>query len=123
MNKKGFLLFEVIVTVVVLTAGLVLVTRAFIAAGKSVRVSGMMYDAASILGKRMFEFDMADEARESQSDGVDEAGSARFAWSQTVTAITGTGLALVRSEVTGAAGATERSWSVETYKRLKKDET
>ena len=118
MNKKGFLLLEVIVSIVILSAGLLLVTRAFIAAGKSTRASGVLYKTALLLEGRMFGYDMSDEVKQGRSDGNLEAGGQHYAWSETVDAVAGTPLASLKVDITGGRGGYERTYSLVTYKRL-----
>jgi hypothetical protein len=122
MNKKGFLLFEVIVSIVILSAGLVLVARAFIAAGKSSRASGIIYKTALILEARMFGYDMADEIAESASDGIVEGDGMSYAWSEAAQEVPGTRLANLKIDATAGRSGYERTYSLVTYKRLQKDD-
>jgi len=123
MNKKGFLLFEVIVSIVILSAGLLFVTRAFIAAGKSTRASKIIYKSVLILESRMFGYDLCDDIKEDRSNGSIEDAGLNYTWSEAAEAITGTDLANLKVDITGGRGGYERTYSLVTYKRLQKDDS
>lgn len=69
-GNRGFLLLEVVVSIVVLTAGLMFVTRAFGASKKTVQRSQDLLAASFLLEERMFEFEEQGEIEEGTLSGV-----------------------------------------------------
>lgn len=56
-NKKGFLLLEVIVSIVVITTGLVFVTRVYSTAKYAIQRSSALFESSLLLESKMFEFE------------------------------------------------------------------
>ncbi len=68
--SRGFLLLEVVVSMVVLTAGLMFVTQAFSASQKTVQRSQALLAASFLLEERMFEFEEQGEIEERTLSGM-----------------------------------------------------
>lgn len=56
-NKKGFLLLEVIVSIVIITTGLVYIMRAFSTAKFAISRSLVIFESGLLLESKMFEFE------------------------------------------------------------------
>lgn len=67
-DKKGFLLLEVIVSIAIITGGLVFVTRVYTTAKYAIQRSSVMFSSSLLLESKMFEFE---EKREIESDFKD----------------------------------------------------
>ena len=67
--NKGFLLFEVLVTVIILSVGLVLIIEAFLGSLRAASVSSNMFKAELLLEDRLFEHEVAGEIPPGRGDG------------------------------------------------------
>ena len=56
-NKKGFLLLEVMVSIVIITSGLLFVTRVYSTARDVIKRSFVLFKSSLLLEDKMFEFE------------------------------------------------------------------
>lgn len=69
MNNKGFLLLEVMVSVVIVTGGLLYVTRVYSTANEIVKRSRAMFEYGLLMEETMFGYEEKGEIRESTIEG------------------------------------------------------
>lgn len=69
VNKKGFLLFEVMMAIVIITAGLLFITRSYSASKDSIRRSGEVFRTALLLEEGIWEFEERGEIEAESSSG------------------------------------------------------
>lgn len=141
MKRKGFLLIELLVTVAILSFGLVFILAGFNSSLNALGASQNIIRASQILEERMLEFQMqaAEEegiiagASEGERDGfrwmilvvpmeetaipVDES-----LWDEDIAPVLETVLSRVEFSLYWSEGIKERELSVVTYLRSKKEE-
>ena len=87
-DEKGFLLLEVIVSVVVIASGLLFVARSYGTSRKTIEASSEVLTESLLLQKKMFECEVAGRIDEGEKGGVfDDNG--RFSWNIKAKAIPG----------------------------------
>jgi hypothetical protein len=69
VNKKGFLLFEVIMSIVIITAGLLFITRSYSSSKMSVDRSGEIFRTSLLLESKMWEYEAAEEISDQRESG------------------------------------------------------
>jgi len=80
-NKKGFLLLEVIVSIVIITSGLLFVTRAYSTARYALQRSSVLFESGLLLESGMFEFEEKGCIKSDLKDGKDFPGDSSYSWS------------------------------------------
>lgn len=68
-NKKGFLLFEVMMSIVIITAGLLFITRSYSSSKDSIRRSIDVFRTTFLLEEKMWELEESGEAAAEKSSG------------------------------------------------------
>ena len=79
MNKKAFLLFEVLVSVAFIATALIVITRSYSASKNSIRKSSELVETSILLENKMFEFEEAGQTEELDAGGDFGEGSL-YAW-------------------------------------------
>lgn len=69
MSKKGFLLFEVMMSIVIVTTGLLFIMHSFSASKNSIDKSTEMFKASILLTSKMWEYEAAGEIAEERDSG------------------------------------------------------
>jgi len=59
-DKKGFLLVEVLITVVVLSVGLVMITRSFMVSLRALEIIGQYQEARSLIEEKLLDLEVKD---------------------------------------------------------------
>ncbi len=116
-NKKGFLLLEVLISVAILSFGLVLIINSF---SKSLRVSELSenyFKANLLLSKKLFEIENNPEGflEERQSNGNFEDLGGRFSWQLEVEKIEEEKLSEVKLKVFWLQNKKEEALTIATY--------
>lgn len=79
--KKGFLLLEVIVSIAIITGGLVFVTRVYSTAKYAIQRSFILFKSALLLESRMFEFEEKGKIESDFKDGGTFKDDKDYSWS------------------------------------------
>ena len=69
MNKKGFLLFEVMVSIVIVTTGLLFIMHSYSTSKKSIEKSKEVFKISLLLESKMWEYEAAGEIAEERDSG------------------------------------------------------
>ncbi|MCX5667985.1 MAG: prepilin-type N-terminal cleavage/methylation domain-containing protein [Candidatus Omnitrophica bacterium] len=80
-NKKGFLLLEVIVSIVIITSGLLFVMRVYSTARYAIQRSSVLFESGLLLESKMFEFEEKGEIEKDLKDGKQFSRESGYSWS------------------------------------------
>lgn len=80
-NKKGFLLLEVIVSIVIITSGLVFVMRVYSTARYAIQRSSTLFESGLLLESEMFEFEEKGKIESDFKHGKQFPGDSPYSWS------------------------------------------
>lgn len=80
-NKKGFLLLEVIVSIAVITGGLIFVTRVYSTAKYAIQRSFVLFRSSLLLESKMFEFEDKGMIESDFKDGKAFSDDRDYSWS------------------------------------------
>ena len=69
MDKKGFLLFEVMMSIVIVTTGLLFIMHSFSASKRSIDKSTEMFKISLLLTSKMWDYEAAGEIEEGGDSG------------------------------------------------------
>jgi len=69
MKNKGFLLFEVIISIVIITAGVLFVMRAYSAAKNSLKRSTELFGVSLLLEEKMWAYEESGQIEEGKEEG------------------------------------------------------
>ena len=86
MNKKGFLLFEVMMSIVIVTAGLLFIMHAYSASKRAIDRSSEAFKISLLLASKMWEYEAADEIEEERDSGDFEEEEG-YSWETDVEAV------------------------------------
>ncbi len=116
-NKKGFLLLEVLVSVALLSFGLVLIMNTFTRSLRSFELSDNYFRANLLLSKKLFEIENYPEEflEEGQSDGSFEDFGGKFSWWLEVKKIEEEKLNEVKLKVLWLQNRKEEALTIATY--------
>jgi len=79
-NKKGFLLLEVIVSIVIITSGLLFVMRAYSTARYAIQRSSVLFESGLLLESKMFEFEEKGQIERDLKDGKQFSRESGYSW-------------------------------------------
>ena len=79
-NKKGFLLLEVIVSIVIITSGLLFVMRVYSTARYAIQRSSVLSESGLLLESKMFEFEEKGEIEKDRKDGKQFSRESGYSW-------------------------------------------
>ena len=79
-NKKGFLLLEVIVSIVIITSGLLFVMRVYSTARYAIQRSLVLFESGLLLESGMFEFEEKGEIESDLKDGKQFLRGSGYSW-------------------------------------------
>lgn len=113
-NKKGFLLFEVLLSLVILAGGLLLVMQSFLASKRVLERAGELWTATLFLEKKMWDFEVREDLGEGLQSGV-FGGGGKFAWDFKSARPGASRLKQVTLAVFRKDGRTKTRYSVSTY--------
>lgn len=120
-NKKAFLLFEVVLTIAVLSLGLVFVVRSISQSMKVARATFNYNRAINLAYERMFELEL-----ESQTDGVEpvskegvDSKNRLFNWRCSIKQLDDINLGLVLMDISWKEAKREGGFPVSTYVKIK----
>ena len=80
-KKKGFLLLEVIVSIAIITSGLVFVTRVYSTAKYAIQRSFVLFKSSLLLESKMFEFEEKGKIESDFTDGKTFSDDRDYSWS------------------------------------------
>ncbi|MFH1380574.1 MAG: hypothetical protein ABIH57_00180 [Candidatus Omnitrophota bacterium] len=125
MNKKGFLLFEVMISIVIVAAGLLFIMHSFSSAKNSIRRSGDIFKTALLLEDKFWQFEESGEIQEGVYEG-DFTGDEDYSWKIDARAldeseqnVSYAGLELVTLEVFQKKSPDKTKYLIETYLKSK----
>ena len=123
-DKKGFLLFEVIISIVIITSGLLLVMRGYSSSKQSLQKSTALLKTTILLENGMWQSEEAGEIVEGVSMG--EFNDRRFSWELEAAPVDmgeeyngETEINVVTLEVVDKKNASFTGYSVKTYLKNK----
>jgi type II secretory pathway component PulJ len=79
-DKKGFLLLEVIVSIVLITSGLLFVIRVYSTARYAIQRSSVLFESTLLLESGMFEFEEKGEIERGLKDGKQFSRESQYSW-------------------------------------------
>jgi len=79
VNKKGFLLLEVMISIVIITAGVLFITRSYSLSKESIERSTGLLMTSLLLENRIWEFEEKGEIEEGRQSG-DFAENSKYSW-------------------------------------------
>ena len=80
-NKKGFLLLEVIVSIVIITSGLLFVMRVYSTSRYAIQRSLVLFESSLLLESEMFEFEEKGKIESDYKDGRQFPHDSPYSWS------------------------------------------
>jgi len=80
-DKKGFLLLEVIVSIVIITSGLLFVMRVYSTARYAIQRSLILFESGLLLESGMFEFEEKGKIESDLKDGKQFPQESPYSWS------------------------------------------
>lgn len=80
INKKGFLLLEVMVSVAIIAGGLIFVTRVYSTAKNVLQRSSILFQSGLLLESQMFEFEEKGKIEEDFKEGKDFTDEKDYSW-------------------------------------------
>lgn len=86
-NKRGFLLLEVVVSIAIITGGLVFVTRVYSTAKYAIQRSFVLFRSSLLLESKMFEFEEKGAIESDFKDGKVFSDDKDYSWSVSSTAV------------------------------------
>ena len=82
MSKaKGFMLLEVVVSIVILTSGLVFVTRVYSTAKSAIQRSQVLFESSLLLESALFEYEEKGKIESDFKDGKQFSDNKDYSWS------------------------------------------
>lgn len=116
--KKGFLLLEVIISIVIITAGILFIVRSYSSSKNAIEKSRELFEASLLLEKKMWEFEEKGEIEEGEKTGdfEDEEG---YSWNMKASRPENSDLNLAVLSVFQTENPLDTSYSVSTYLRNK----
>ena len=117
-KNKGFLLFEVVISIVIITTGILFVMRGYLASKDSLQKSQELLKAALFLESGMWEFEEAGQIEEKE-DGGDFSYDKNFAWKVNAEILEETEISLVTFEVFSKKDPENTIESIQTYLKNK----
>ena len=123
INKKAFFLFEVALTIAVLSLGLVFVIRSISTSMKAARTTSLYNEAINLAYEKMFALEL-----ESQIKGLDIASSEgvfsenqNFNWKYSIEQVDDSNLGRLVLNISWKEGRREGGLDVATYVRIKEE--
>lgn len=113
-NNKGFLLLEVMVSVAILSTGLVLILNSFIRSIRAIDLSEDYFRAGLLFEEKIYEV-YNSEIEEGSSNGVFPNFDNRFSWYLDIVKLQEDSLRELNLEISWNQGNKQQSMSVATY--------
>ena len=120
-NRRGFLLLEVIVSIIVVTVGLLFVVRAYSTSKQAIDRSGRMFMQGLLLENRMFYTEEPGEIEQGRTQG-DFESLKEYQWSASAEPVDDSDLEKVTLNVTHTRAGRISTESLVTLVRNKKAE-
>lgn len=79
-DKRGFLLLEVIVSIVIITSGLLFVMRVYSTARYAIQRSSVLFESGLLLESKMFEFEEKGKIEKDFKDGKQFSRESGYSW-------------------------------------------
>lgn len=119
-DKRGFLLFEVIVSIVIITAGLLYVMRAYSSSKEAVERSRVLFESSLLLEREIFGFEEKGEIEEGSSQGT-FTDFQNYSWAINATPLSrgDSNLNAVTLDVSKKEGSSITRYSLATYLKNK----
>ena len=115
-GSKGFLLFEVLISIVIISAGLLTISRSYSSSRDAIERSTDLVKTVILLENAMFEFEEKGEIGEFTVSG-DFKGAMGYAWRMNAEGIENSGNSLVRLDVFRKEKPETTKYSIVTYLR------
>ena len=120
MKDKGFLLFEVLITIVIITAGLLFIIQAYRASKDGLRRSTQILRTSFLLEQKMWEFEEQGEIEEGTETG-DFGSAGRYVWNIDAARIEDTNFNTVILSVYQEDDPEKTKYSIQTFLKNKVD--
>ncbi len=119
-NDKGFLLFEVMISIVIIATGLLYVARSYSSSKDSLQRSTGIVKTSLLLEKKMFEFEEKGEIEEGEKSGDFEEDE-EYSWEITAEFKEDLNLNLVTLEVFQKKDRDKTGYAISTYLKSKEE--
>lgn len=116
-GNKGFLLFEVLISVIILSVGLILIIEALLTSLRAVKTSSNAFKAELMLEEKLFEYELAGEISAGTGEGKFEGTIREYRWEETSKKVNEMQLNDLKFAVLWKEGNSTRQFSIETYLR------
>ena len=116
MNSNGFLLFEVVISIVIITTALLLIMNSYSSARNSIKRSTQVIKTSLLLENKMWEFEKTDEIEEGSESGDFEEDK-DYSWAINASQLEDTDFNIVRLEVFRKRDPEITRYSISTYLR------
>ncbi|MCK4462843.1 MAG: hypothetical protein KAU58_00860 [Candidatus Omnitrophica bacterium] len=80
MNRKGFLLFEVMISIVIITAGLLFIMHSYSTSKNSIQRSTEVFKTSLLLENKMFEYEVQEGIEEDSEDDGEFEEDEEYGW-------------------------------------------
>lgn len=114
LNKRGFLLFEILVSLAIVSGVLLLVMRSFVASQRVLQKGTELFTVSLLLQNRMQELEIQGGAGEGIQTGVFEAHE-KFKWTLKSAPLENSALKTVTLEVLRKNGKADTRYVLSTY--------
>ena len=118
IDRRGFLLLEVVVSLVIITAGLLFVARSYSSSKEAFQRSGEIFETSLLIEKSFWEYEERGEIVEGETSG-DFKDKDGYSWQISAKRFEGSGLNIVESEVFKEKDPLRTKYSVSTYLKNK----
>jgi len=119
-NNRGFLLFEVMVSIVIVTAGILFIAHSYSSSTDSIKRSTDAFRASLLLQNRMWPLEQSGTVREGLFSG-DFPEDKNFSWQINAEYMADSDLNYLRLEVFQEKEPEKTKYSIETYLMRKSD--
>jgi len=79
-NRKGFLLLEVVLTIVIIATGLIFVTRVYSTAGQIIHRSAILFKSGLLLEDKIFEYEEKGSIKKDFTDHGEFKDEKGYSW-------------------------------------------
>jgi len=120
MDKKGFLLFEVMISILIITTALLFIVRSYSVSKNSIQRSTVALETSLLLEEKMWEFEEKGEIEECSKTG-DFRGKEGYSWRLNARHLENSDLNLIDLEVFHKKDPVNTKYSIRTYLRNKEE--
>ena len=120
MNRKGFLLFEVMVSIVIITAGFFFIVNSFSSSKRAMQRSTGLVEISLVIEEKLWELEDAGAIEIGHQEG-DFVGSDDYAWRIEAQPVAEEEFGLVTIEVVKKEEPDQPVYALETYLSIKEE--